>query len=256
MSELPVAFSVVLHHLSPDARRAGIELAEVQLTDVSLWQLRALLNALTELAPKVAYPVTPEMRITSEGRQFLVQVRDGRVRFSSWSVRSGGGDLTPAQILALIAGTDEAAAAPAGATAGAGDKRRRRRIWLIAFIAGGVLGSNGLTAWMLTRPAPDLLPVHRLLEPDPAQRLLERAAGVYETGQTDGDRRLNLRRDGTVQWFLLGEGKMVVEETTLSTVAAEAGGQPALLAGNRTMIEVRNAATLVYFGDTYRRVPP
>ncbi|MDO8631376.1 MAG: hypothetical protein Q7R41_12880, partial [Phycisphaerales bacterium] len=126
MSELPPTFSVVLRHLSPDARQAGVEQAEVQLTDVSLWQLRELLNALTELAPKVAYPAVPEMRITATGQQFLVQVRDRRVRFSSWSIRTGGSDLTPAQILAAIAGTDETMDEPVGASTGRGGERRRR----------------------------------------------------------------------------------------------------------------------------------
>lgn len=232
----------------------------MRLTDVGLPRLRALLEALAVLAPKVEYPAVPEMRITCGDQQYLVQVREGHMRFSSWSLRAGGCDLTPAQILAAITGTDEVAEVPVVAAAATGEGHPRRRGWLVAVLAAGILGSNALTAWWLTSPATNLprevFPEYRLLEPEPAQRLLDRVAGTYETGREEGDRRLFLRRDGTVLWGKYGARLAMVEETELTAAGAESGGQPALLASNRMLIAVKDAATLVYFGDTYRRVQP
>jgi hypothetical protein len=231
----------------------------VQLSGVGLRQLQTLLEALATLAPKVEYPAVPEMRITDAERQFLVQVREGQVRFSSWSVRAGGCDLTPAQIVAAITGADPSTTA-AGGEAEPAPPSRRRRGWQVVLLVGGILGSNAITAWMLTRPGPalpvELQPPYRLVESEPAERLLTRAAGVFETGGEEGDRRLAIRRDGAVNWGRYGPNRLIVEETPLTVVAAETDGQPALRAGDHSLIVVKDAATVVYFGDTYRRVPP
>ncbi len=249
-----------MRHLAPDARRAGFELPEVRLDGVSPPQLRALLEALAELAPKVEYPATPEMRITGGEQQFLVLVREGHMRFSSWSVRAGGDDLSPAQMLTTITGIDAAAPAAAAAVAVVVGSSRGRRVWLGVLLVAGILGSNVFTAWWLLAPPPDLppelRPPYRVLEPEPGKRLLLRVAGTYETGQAEGDHRLIVRPDGTAQWATFGAGRVVAEEVPLTVTGGETESKPVLVTGERFLIEVRDALTIVYFGDTYKRVQP
>ena len=257
MSEAPLTFHVALHHLSRDARQAGSELPNVELDEVDVARLRALIEELARRAPTVEYPALPEVRITGGNQRFLVQVREGKVRFSSWSVRAGGCDLTPTEILAAITGITEIPATTNG-TASRGGAAKPRRAGLIGLLAAGIIGSNAITAWVLTSRTVELprelRPIYRLLDPTAGKRVWERAAGVYETGQTDGDRRLTVRLDGTILCTQLGPRNTIVEETPMTAVAAESGGKPALLTNNRLLIEIRDPQTVIYLGDTYRRV--
>lgn len=263
MSKPPPSFDIVLRHVSSDARQAGVDLPVEKLTAVNVAQLRALLEALTRLAPKVEYPAVPELRITADGQPYLVQVRDGRVRFSTWSGRAGGCDLTPTQIIAAILGTKEVLVAPprpAPTNAGA---KPARRIGPLVGLAAAAIGCP-LLMWLVASPGSDetqlrrlqVLSEYRLLDPDSAKRQLERVAGTYETGTAEGDRRMVIQPAGTVLCAKYGPGRALLEEATLTVVGAEMGGNPALLTGNRSPIEFRGAGALIYFGDTYERVQP
>ena len=249
-------FSVTLHHLAPDVTRAAKELPDVELPDVAPEKLRKLLEALATLAPKVEYPAAPEMRITAAEGRFLVQVKEGKVRFTSWSLRTGGSDLTPAQIIAAITGEPLDERAGAGASGGSGGKPGSR-VAKVALLAAVILGSNGATAWMLMRPPPEpMLPPYRLLDPEPAQRLFERVAGTYETGGTEGDRRLVIGRDGAVHWGKFGTNGALVDDTLFTATAAESKGQPALFTTGHALIEIRDPVTVVFYGDTFKRKTP
>lgn len=248
----PKTFSIALHHLAPDAKSAGVGLADAQLTAVTPEELRALLEDLAALAPSVHYPVTPEMRITSDNDQFVVQVKEGRIRFTSWSVRTGGGELTPRQILTAITGIEEEGG-PNLAGGLAGRVAALPRASKIVMLAAAILISNGITAWMLTRPPPDMLPEYRLMEPEPGTRLLADVAGVYETGSAQGDRALTINADGTVRWVTFGDNRTIAETSDLTAQPVLTGGRPALLTDNRALIEISEPVRVVYYGDTYNR---
>jgi len=248
----PKNFSIALHHLAPDAKSAGVGQADVQLSAVTPEKLQALLEALAAIAPTVEYPVSPEMRITSDGDQFVVQVKEGRIRFTSWSVRTGGGDLTPRQILTAITGIeDEGGPNLAGGLAGraAALPRASKIVLLVA----AILISNGITAWMLTRPPPDMLPEYRLMEAEPGRRLLADVAGVYETGSAAGDRSLTISADGTVRWVTFGNNRTIAETSDLTAQPVLTGGRPALLTNTRALIEISGPVRVVYYRDAYNR---
>lgn len=248
----PPVFTLGLHHLSADAAQAGSHLPDLELADITPDRLRAMLEALTALAPRIQYPVTPEIRIATGDRRFLVQVKDGHVRFTSWSLRTGGNDLTPQQILAAITGAEEAVAGAASG-APAGGRVRSSRGLTIALIATAILGSNAITAWMLTRPPADLMPEYRLLAEEPGKRLLGDVAGDYATGAEDGDYALHIAPDGAVRWVTFGEKGAVTEERRLTAQAAESRGKPALVTSNRGLIEIRDPVTVVFYRDVYQR---
>jgi len=254
-------FSVTLHHLAADLRKAGPEFPDTLPRVVAARELRELVEALTALAPRTEYPAEPELRIVGPHGRFLVQARNGGTRVSSWSAQAGGANLSSAQILAMILGLEEAEALPARAGDGAGMRPARGSArWKLVGLVIAIVGSNGVTAWMLTRPPPRvpvaLLPEYQLVAPERAHRVLADFAGEYDTGFAEGDRHLTLRADGNARWFVWGADRAARDEVTVAIQAAETRGRPALLADGLALIEMKDPITLVYFGDTYRRKSP
>ncbi|MSU47551.1 MAG: hypothetical protein EXS37_00385 [Opitutus sp.] len=134
------------------------------------------------------------------------------------------------------------------------------RRWKLALLAIAVVGSNGVTAWLLTRPPPplppELLPEYRLVTPEQAERVLAEFAGDFETGADAGDRGLTISPEGGLRSVVWGPDRTLAEETKLTARAAESRGRPVLVTNNYGMIEMKDPVTVVYFGDTYRRKKP
>lgn len=257
----PAQFSVTLHHLAADLRKAGPEFPDTPARMIAARELRELIEALTVLAPRTEYPAEPELRIVGPHGRFLVQARNGEMRVSSWSAQAGGANLSSEQILAMILGLEEAEALPPRASDDGGARRGRGSArWKLIVLVIAIVGSNGVTAWMLTRPPPRvpvaLLPEYQVVAPERAQRVLADYAGEYDTGLAAGDRHLSLRADGHARWFVWGADRTVQDEVTLAIQAVESRGRPALLADGLALIEMKDPITLVYFGDTYRRKGP
>lgn len=250
-------FAVTFRHLAPDLARAGPEFSDFERTGVTLDQLHGLIERLTALAPIVQYPAEPELRIVGPQGRFVVQARNGEIHVSSWSTRTGGAKLSPKQIIAMIMGLEEAGGDyPMGQVGHATAVGLSRR-WKLLILVLAVAGSNGVTAWYLTRPPPppprELFPEHRLLAPEQAGRVLAEFAGDFETGAGEGDRGLTISPDGSVRWIVWGAGRSITEETNLRARAAESGGRLVLVTDNFGMIEMKDHVTIVYFRDTYRR---
>jgi hypothetical protein len=255
VDHLTVNFTVALKHLAPDASKASADLPDAELSDVTTERLRRLIDGLAKLAPQVQYPATPELRITAPDGRFLVQVRDGKIKFTSWSLRTGGSELTPAQIFAAITG-EELDDRPVRAAAE--ERKGLPRGAKVALLALVILGSNAVTAWFAMRPPArlpvELLPQYRLIDEDQGQRLLANMAGDYATGSAESDRVMTIKKDGAVRWWKIGENRSVVEEETFVTkpVQVQPSGTSGLLANN-AIIELKDPITVMFFGEAYRR---
>lgn len=254
-------FDVTLHHLSSDGQQAGAQFPDLDLAKISPEKLRILLEAIAKIAAKCEFPTVPELRIAGPHGRFLVQAKNGQVRVTSWSTKAGSADLTPERIFALVMGRD----APEGE---AGPEREIKiisfggpsRRWALVVLVLAILATNGITAWLLTRPPTPLptavLPRYELVSPEKAKRVFADYAGVYETGGNSGDRSLTITDDGRLKWVRFGPQRSEAEKHDLTAQAAESGGRAVLVAANSGMIELRDPITLVYFGDTYRRKTP
>jgi hypothetical protein len=253
-------FQVFLHHLTPDAQAASIAHGDRELPAVTPERLQTLLTALAAVAARDDRTAMPELRIIALQGRFLVQARDGRLLLHSWKTRPEGLALKPEHIFAVVTGAGaeaDFAAAEVLEPERRGSLPRPPRPWLkLALLAALIVGINAVTVWLLLRPAPDLLPPYELLPAAATQQLLTDAAGDYETGAKEGDRGLRIAPDGSLRLVKFGPNHAVVEEVTLTAQGAQTGGQPVLITSDRTTVEIKDAATVVLYGDTYRRTHP
>ena len=135
---------------------------------------------------------------------------------------------------------------------------KRSRGGLIALLAVLILGTNALTAWLLTRPQPPppLLPDFTPLARETAERLMADLAGDYQTGATEGARVLKISKDGHVHWLRLGPAGAIAEDVEVAVQPVQSHGRPALFADERALLEVADSAALVFYNQTYRRKAP
>ncbi len=255
MSDAP-SFTVTLHHLAPGAKQADATLPDDELTEVTAKKLRELIRLLGTLAPKDLGGASPELRVAAPHGQFVVQIAQGRLRINSWTLKVGGADLSPDQIFALITGAEAVADAAGIDLGGSGPKRSRGRT--MAILAALILGTNGLTAWMLTRPQPPapLLPDYTPLAKESAQRFLAEIAGDYQTGAGEGARILKITKEGRVHWLEVGPGGTMAGDTEVAVKAVQSHGKPVLLADERALIQVADASSVNFYDETYRRKAP
>jgi hypothetical protein len=258
MSAPDVTFTVGLKHLAADGRKAGVEFGETERTGVNSRDLRQILRAAEALAPGVNYPLVPEIRISAPTGRSVVQLKDGRLNFISWSsATSRGGNPTADQIIAIISGEEieddsHSAGQAAPSTGGRSSKIGR---WALGTLFGIIIiGANSYSFWSYKKPPSNLLPEYRLLDPEPGKRLVENLAGSYETGASPGDRRLEIASDGKIVWIKFGPDRSTAEKREMTSQAATTGGFDALFTSRKSIIKVRDRASLVLFGDTYVRV--
>lgn len=111
------SYNVMLHHLSPDAKSAGVNYVNEPLTGVSPAQLRTLLQGLSEVAARITIyePATPEIRIKTERSAFVVRTRHRRLCLLGWENKLRGEEHTIGLILNTVTGTAEQAKAGAEA---------------------------------------------------------------------------------------------------------------------------------------------
>ncbi len=255
MSDAPT-FTVTLHHLALGAKEANAAWPDTEVPGLTAKKLRELIRALAALAPTNLGTASPELRVVAPHGQFVVRISEGRLRINSWTIKVGGADLSPDQIFSLITGA-EAVAEAAGINVSDGSPKRSRG-GVLAVLAVLILGTNALTAWMLTRPPPPapLLPDFTPLVKEPAERFIADVTGDYRTGPNEGARGLKITKDGHVHWLRFGPAGAIAEDTELVVQPVQALGKPALFADGRALIETDATASLVFYNEIYRRKAP
>jgi hypothetical protein len=245
-------YSVALKHLSKDGKLAGVEQRESQLSYIPAKQLRALIDALAAHAATVTFPAEPELRITAPTGNFVVQARGGKLHFVSWASSHKGGEYSADRIFAIVTGTEELASARHAPA----EPETPRNKAVIALLLVAIVAVNSFTIWFVTRPKRTLLPSYTVMPAEPAQRVLEEVAGSYETGNAPGDRRLEIAKNGQVQRVKFGNDRAIALKRNFTVQPAQVSGKPALLLSSKpqTMITIKDAVSVVLYGDTYHRV--
>jgi len=253
-------YSLTLHHLSPDAREASSAMADLEVSRVNPEKLRVMLTALSEVATRhrTDYSVSPEIRIKTGKNELLIRARDGGLNLVSWDKTVGGQNLSVSDILAQLdqTGPGSSSAAPmssaAASPSGGGNPETARRNKIIMLVV-AVVAINAFTAWNLIKPEPSFVPKHQVLPVAETREVLIRAAGEYETGSTPGDRRLIIQPDGSLILSTYGPRRTIVEQINRSAKGALFEGRPALVTSDPAMLEIKDADTVVLYGNVYKR---
>lgn len=255
----PATFKLNFRHLTPDGRELGVRHADCELASVDAARLREILRAMEKAVAQQSSsdPAAPEIRVTSAQGVYMVKAANGRLRLHSWSLKSGTREMSVDEIIETVAGKPAEtkprayAAAPASTSSGGGILSRIPRWVKLAVLVILFGGINAVSGWMLMKPPPDLLPPHEMLSAAATERLLAKVAGEFETGSRPGDRWMTIVRNGNIRVVKYGPKP---DETLLTARAALVNGQEVLITSSRSMIEIKDADTLVLFGDTYKRM--
>jgi len=261
-------YHVTLHHLAPGAVAAGLAYADEQLPAVPLPQLREMLYALSEVASRLTIyePSIPEIRIKTDREAFVIRTRYRRLWFVGYEASLRGEEHSVAYLLTTITGTTETAKAPesrverpssAPAISVTPDETGRMPRWLkIAVMAVVIIGCNATAAWMLLSPPKTIAPKYSLLTPADSVALLGRVAGEYRTGSAEGDRRIIIDSTGTARLAKFGPNLATTQPVTKTVRGALVDGQPALVTNDPAAVVLKDADTIVFFGNTYKRHNP
>ncbi|MES1194630.1 MAG: hypothetical protein ABUL65_01965 [Opitutus sp.] len=269
MATVAPTYSVTLHHLAPGAVAAGLAYPDEVLPALPLPQLREMLYALSEVSSRLTIyePSSPEIRIKTDREIFVVRTRYRRLCFVGYEAALRGEEHSVAYILTTITGTTEVAKAPeprlerpsaAGATAPAvpvetGRFPRWLKVTVMAII---IIGCNGTAAWLLLRPPNIIAPKYALMTPADSTALLARVAGEYRTGSAEGDRRIVIDASGTARLAKFGANQALTQPATKTLRGALVDGQPSLVTNDPAAVILKDADTIVLFGNTYKRHNP
>ncbi len=261
-------YHVTLHHLAPGAVAAGLAYPDEVLPAVPLPQLREMLYALSEVSSRLTIyePSAPEIRIKTDREAFVIRTRYRRLCFVGYEAALRGEEHSVAYILTTVTGNTETAKAPeprverpsaSPVISITPDEAGRFPRWLkIAVMAVIIIGCNATAAWMLLSPPKTVAPKFSLLTPAESVALLGRVAGEYRTGSTEGDRRIIIDTTGTARLAKFGPNLAVTQPVTKTLRGALVDGQPALVTNDPAAVVLKDADTIVFFGNTYKRHAP
>ena len=261
------AYSITLHHLSPDAKAAGLSYPDEHLLAVSVGQLRELLYSLSEVAARqtIYEPSTPEIRIKTERDIFIIRTRYRRLCFIGWETVLRGEEHSVVYILDAITGSSEHGKvvpkierpAPSYKTLSApaldGGLSRWAKIAIMAVL---IVGFNAAAIWLLLRPPENLAPKYSLLPDFESRALLTKVSGEYATGSREGDRRLVIDADGTLHLAKFGPKKALLDESTKTARGGLVEGRAVLVTSDPDILTIKDTETVALYGSNYRRRIP
>jgi len=266
----------------------GVADANEQLSDVNPAQLRLLLQALSNAASRLTIyePATPEIRIKTERSAFVVRTRHRRLCLVGWEARLRGEEHTVGHILNTVTGTaadntkagetDRTGAGGSNSPLGNGGSKspidtesnppfatakpdaeaegRLPRWAKIAGLALLIIGFNATTIDLVfDNSGPTLAPQSTPVAEFETGALLAKAAGEYETGGLEGDRRLIIEPGGNVR---VAEIRPRARDFAGDHPHGQGGtvkGKVMLITSDPATIEVKDQDTIIYFGTTYKR---
>jgi hypothetical protein len=263
-------YSVTLHHLAPGAKAAGLGYADEQLPAVTPPQLVEMLHALGEVALGLTIyePSSPEIRIKTDREVVVIRTRYRRLCFVGRETQLRGEDHSVTMIMAVVSGVAEpeivpvVPAAKTSSTSPVGSRSFSPPSggipeWVkLAVLVVLSLAAAGTGVWMLTKPPKNLAPRFQLLAAAESSALLARTAGEYRTGTQPGDRRLVLGADGTLRIAKYGPAQAITEEIIRTARGASQNGQPGLATNDPYLMLIKDADSVVLYGQTYKRVAP
>ncbi|HUR58567.1 MAG TPA: hypothetical protein VM029_12710 [Opitutaceae bacterium] len=256
-------YDLTMIHLTADARSASIDAGRNERRGVTKAEMRALLENFCALDALENASADPEMRIQSNGQSYLVRTELKKLIFFDMLNRDAGSHaLGVDQVMAELDGTAAAAramsltAAPFSLAAEPviappAPRPRGPRLLALAGTAAGLLAAIIYLRW----PGEGQNTRAGFVAERDAEPMKAALAGVYLTGTQPGQHGIVYFASGELRLFQL----RAVEAPGLVHARAELGrvGSLLCLATDQPggLISIPSHDTLVYCGETYRRVP-
>ncbi|MBI5382780.1 MAG: hypothetical protein HZA31_12850 [Opitutae bacterium] len=265
-------FEVAFVNLAPDARSASTSLGTSRSHLLEKAELTALLEAFRELDSVQNYEAEPYIEVEVKHGRYRIQT--GQKKLFLYDTRHRDAPaltLSAAEIIAEIDGSAAAAqklqfvsshrapvdqaTPPAAPTVPEVRPAPPRRGRLLALVALACALGGGL-AYMHWSPRDPAAPAPPRLIADPAEQASVRATvvGVYMTGSEPGHHGVAVMTDGTLKLFQLnrdlapsmvyGRYQLGRREAKICLITDQPGG----------VMEMADAKTLLYCGETYKRI--
>ena len=257
-------YNVTLHRLDSEVRSASPDYRDCALGGVSGEELTSLLERFCQLDAVENAHADPEIRM-EKGRQCYI-VKTGQKKLFLYNVRdrlAPTSVVTPAEVLVEL----DAIARPAASFAkptlpevpdyippAPPPPRSRRRLAVLA-ILGLLLAAAFVFLNRPAEPEADAGPPLSSLEPAELAAARRTVVGVFMTGNAPGQHGIALTEEGAAKLFRLNERAAPSIVLDTFKLARRGTALVALVEGLGTVIEVTGADTLVYCGETYRRIP-
>jgi hypothetical protein len=117
-----------------------------------------------------------------------------------------------------------------------------------------IVALNAFTVWQIfLQPAESPVQPSQPIPDFETTALLAKAAGEYETGGAEGDRRLIIETSGNIRVAKYGPERAILQETTRTAKGGVVGGRTMLITSDPATIEIKDADSVIYFKTTYKR---
>lgn len=244
--------------LAADLGAAGAEHNARELGQIGASQLNPLLAKLAEFSPDQLADADPHLVVSGRRGRFLVRPARGQLRlFDASDAMRDPLEISASEVAGYLDGSElktvEVLAEPSGSGLAAPNPRMGLVVALLGFSTAMVGGS----AYFTFRPtAMDADVTYSPIgEPELLGSLRQQITGSFATGTGDGSRVLMLRADGTLTLIELGADNVVIDERTDRYHLEMRGGTPVARTSWLGPIDIRDAKTLVYAGESYRHQP-
>lgn len=243
-------FHVSTFGLSPDMKRVHPEFGRIDRGEVSRHTLFEALEMYRRLESD--WRPASHIAIQSDTGRFVVRVSGKELTLGVEGTPAAEGvPLASEEIVARLSQPPIPVAV--GPPPPPPESLRRSAVAMVLFLAGVGLMVYALKPILVperARPEEDLTFITGAAELKGRHRAL---AGAFTTGQQTGDRRLTISADGYVVFGEFGPRAALVSGAHTFRIGRREN-QTRLVTARNDIIEVVDANTLLYYGDTYRRV--
>ena len=254
-------FKLTTHHLSPDGRSADSALGDQPRGEVDAAALTGLLGNFRQLDPAQNHTHDPHLDVQGPGGRFIIRLNHGKLyAYNPRDTSQPAIELEVPALIDLVTGSSQArpVAADDAPQWTAEDERLARkatRRGLVLLTVGLVLNAAAVYLFLQSEPNDPPVAYEPVTDGGTIETQRHQLAGLYATGTEPGARRILVRNDGSLSLQELGAGpKGIASESPESYILGRYNGRPCLVVGTTGRIDVPADDTLVYFGDTYRRV--
>lgn len=117
-----------------------------------------------------------------------------------------------------------------------------------------IVAANATTVWLVFfRPVRSPVSDSQSIPDFETTTLLAKAAGEYETGGAEGDRRLIIETSGNIRVAKYGPQRAILQETTRTAKGGIVNGRTLLITSDPATIEIKDADSVIYFKTTFKR---